>query len=43
MRFHSKQRFQSAVSDPTRLSVPFDAMSSALYQNNAGMPFCAWL
>ena len=30
MRFHSKNRSQSAVSEPTRLSVPFEAMSSAL-------------
>ncbi|MGC2580134.1 MAG: hypothetical protein WA376_21390, partial [Terrimicrobiaceae bacterium] len=36
MRFHSKNRSQSAVSEPTRLSVPFEAMSSALNQNNAG-------
>jgi hypothetical protein len=28
------------VSDPTRLFVPFEAMSSALNTNNAGMPFC---
>ena len=40
MRFHSKNRSQSAVSEPTRLSVPFEAMSSALYQNSCGMPFC---
>jgi hypothetical protein len=37
MRFHSKNRPQSAVSEPTRLSVPFEAMSSALYQNSAGI------
>ena len=37
MRFHSKNRSQSAVSEPTRLSVPFEAMSSALNQNSAGI------
>ncbi len=37
MRFHSKKRSQSAVSEPTRLSVPFEAMSSALYQNSCGI------
>jgi hypothetical protein len=37
MRFHSKNRSQSAVSEPMRLSVPFEAMSSALNQNNAGI------
>ncbi len=26
MRFHSKNRSQSAVSEPTRLSVPFEAI-----------------
>ena len=40
MRFHSKKRSQSAVSEPTRLSVPFDAMSKALYQNSAGIFAC---
>jgi len=43
MRFHSKNRSQSAVSEPTRLSVPFEAMSSALNTNSAGMPFCGCL
>jgi hypothetical protein len=28
---------QSAVSEPTRLSVPFEAMSSALNRNSAGI------
>ena len=37
MRFHSKNRSQSAVREPTRLSVPLEAMSSALYQNSAGI------
>ena len=37
MRFHSKNRSQSAVSEPTRLSVPFEAMSSALNQNSCGI------
>ena len=31
----SKNRSQSAVSEPTRLSVPFEAMSSALNQKCA--------
>ena len=37
MRFHSKNRSQSAVSEPTRLSVPFEAMSSALNQKSCGI------
>ena len=37
IRFHSKKRSQSAVSEPTRLSVPLEAMSSALYQKSCGM------
>ena len=37
MRFHSKKRSQSAVSEPTRLSVPFEAMRRALNQNSAGI------
>jgi hypothetical protein len=37
MRFHSKNRSQSAVSEPTRLSVPFEAMISALNQKSAGI------
>ena len=37
MRFHSKKCSQSAVSVPTRLSVPFDGMSSALNQKSAGI------
>jgi hypothetical protein len=36
-------RSQSAVSEPTPLSVPFEAMSSALNTNNAGMPICRCL
>jgi hypothetical protein len=32
MRFHSKNRSQSAVIVPTRLSVPFEAIRNALYQ-----------
>ena len=43
IRFHSVNRSQSAVSDPTRLSLPFDAIISALYQNSAGIPFCRCL
>ncbi len=43
IRFHSKHRSQSAVIEPTRLSVPFDAMSSALNTNRDGMPFCGCL
>jgi len=38
MRFHSKNLSQSAVSEPTRLSVPFEAMSSALNQNSVPLP-----
>ena len=34
---HSKNRSQSAVSEPTRLSVPFEAMSSALNQKSWGI------
>ena len=38
MGFHSTNRSQSAVCEPTRLSVrAFEAMSSALNQNNAGI------
>jgi hypothetical protein len=37
MRFHSKKRSQSAVSEPTRLSVPLEAISSALNQNRPGI------
>ena len=37
MRFHSKNRSQSAVSEPTRLSVPFESMSSALNQKSCGI------
>ena len=43
IRFHSVNRSQSAVSEPTRLSLPFDAISNALYQNSAGIPFCRCL
>src|SRR5947207_781172 len=43
MRLHSDIRSQSAVIDPTRLAVPFEAMMSALYQNNAGTPFCMFV
>ena len=43
MRFHSKKRSQSAVSEPTRLSVPLLAISSALNTNKAGTPFSACL
>ncbi len=35
-RFHSKNRSQSAVREPTRLSVPLLAISSALQENSAG-------
>lgn len=42
-RFHSENRSHSAVSVPTRLSVPFDAISSALYQNNDGTPLSGCL
>src|SRR4030067_50833 len=35
-RFHSKNRSQSAVSEPTRLSVPLEAISKAFDQNSAG-------
>jgi len=41
MRFHSKNRSQSAVSEPTRLSMPFEAMSSALNQESCGI-FALW-
>jgi hypothetical protein len=37
MRFHSKNRPQSAVSEPTRPSVPFEAMSSVLNQNSVSL------
>ena len=37
MRFHSKNRSQSAVSEPTRLSVPFEATGSALNQKSCGI------
>ena len=43
MRFHSKNRSQSAVIVPTRLSVPFEAIRNALYQKSCGMPFCGCL
>ena len=43
MRFHSKKRSQSAVSEPTRLSVPFEAISSALLQKSCGTPLCVCL
>ena len=33
----SKNRSQSAVSEPTRLSVPFEAMSIALNQKSCGI------
>jgi hypothetical protein len=36
-RFHSKKRSQSAVSEPTRLSVPLLPMSSALNQKSCGI------
>ena len=37
MRFHSTQRSQSAVSEPTRLSLPLLAIISALKTNSAGI------
>ena len=37
MRFQSKNRPQCAASEPTRLSVPFEAMTSALNQHGAGI------
>ena len=37
MRFHSTQRSQSAVSEPTRLSVPLLAIISALKTKSAGI------
>src|SRR5262249_9282007 len=43
IRFHSVNRSQSAASEPTRLSLPFEAIISALYQNRAGIPFCRCL
>ena len=36
-RFHSKNRSQSAVSEPTRLSVPLLAIISALNQKSWGI------
>jgi hypothetical protein len=33
----SKNRPQSAVNEPTRLSMPFQAMGSVLNQNNVGL------
>jgi hypothetical protein len=43
MRFQSKKRPQSAVSEPTLASVPFEAMSSALKAKSWGAPFCGCL
>ncbi len=37
------QRKQRTVSEPTRLSVPLEAISKAFDQNSAGTPFCACL
>lgn len=39
MRLHLKNRSQSAMSEPTRLSVPLEAMSSALNTDSPGMSF----
>src|SRR6476646_1991569 len=37
IRFHSKNRSQLAVREPTRLLIPFEVISSAFDQNNCGM------
>ena len=37
IRFHSKNRSQSALSEPMRLAVPLEAIRKALLQNSCGM------